>query len=224
MDIRSREDDLFDRWKKKYSTSTFVRDGAPFPDSFMKSKRRCLIVLKDVNLNSTDEYTEFFPLRDQLADEPHPWWQTVANWCAGISGIHEGKNLTWAELEHSDIRDSLKPFAFMQLKKVTGGPSIGARDLADHAEGDRKEILEQIQIYQPAVIICCGVGNLVRTILGSSDWSKTQRGVQYATVEIGRQRTIVIDYMHPSARAAKNIVCFGILDAYREIVMPDAVI
>lgn len=222
MDIRSNENELFDRWKTKYPASTFVVDGAPFPDSFQNSKAKCLIVLKDVNLDSKDPYTKEFPLRDQLADEPHPWWRTVANWCAGISGIHEGKNLAWDEIESSDIRESLKPFAFMQLKKTTGGGTVGANALADHAGLDREEILEQIHIYQPAVIICCGVGNLVKGILGNSDWSKTQRGVQYATVEIDGQRTVVIDYMHPSARAAKNVVCFGILDAYREIVMPDS--
>lgn len=224
MDIRSKEKDLFERWKKNYPTRTFVIDGAPFPDSFKDSKARCLIVLKDVNLDSKDPYTEEFPLRDQLADEPHPWWRTVANWCAGISGIHEGKNLTWDELESCDIRDSLKPFAFMQLKKTTGGGSVGANALANHARDDKDQILEQIHIYRPAAIICCGVGNLVNAILGNSGWSKTKRGVEYARTEIDGQRTVVIDYMHPSARCAKNIVCYGILDAYREIVIPDSAI
>lgn len=229
MDIRSKEDALFARWKmkKEYLTKTFVVDGAPFPDSFEDSKARCLIVLKDVNFDSKDPYTEVFDLRKQLANKPHNWWWTVANWCAGISGIHEEKAFTWAELvEHHktdiNIRDSLKPFAFMQLKKATGGGSVGANALADHVGFDKEEIREQIRIYQPAAIICCGVGNLVNTILGNSAWSgATQRGVQYAMAEIDGQRTVVIDYMHPSARAAKNIVCYGILDAYRELVMPD---
>lgn len=223
MGIREKETELFAAWKQKYvamfPNSTFVVDGAPCPASYESSPVKCLIVLKDVNLDSKDPYTEEFPLRDQLADKPHPWWRTVANWCAGLSGIHEEKNLTWDELQNSDIRDSLKPFAFMQLKKVTGGSSIGANVLAEHAVGDKVEILKQIQIYQPEVIICCGVGNLVRALLGGSDWLETQRGVKYVTVDMDGNRTVVIDYMHPSARAARNIVCYGILDAYREIVM-----
>lgn len=224
MDIRSKEEELFKRWKAKYPTRTFVEDGAPFPDSYMSSKARCLIVLKDVNLDSKDPYTNVFPLRDQLAKLPHPWWQTVANWCAGISGIHDDKNLIWAELvEHHkadiNIKESLKPFVFMQLKKTTGGGSVDANTLAEHAVKDREEILKQIQIYQPAVIICCGVGNLVKGILGNFDWSMTRRGVQYAIASVDGQRTFVIDYMHPSVRAAKNVVCYGIIDAYREVVM-----
>lgn len=223
MGIREKEMELFAAWKQKYAgmypNCTFVVDGAPCPASYESSPVKCLIVLKDVNLDSEDPYTEEFPLRDQLADKPHPWWRTVANWCAGISGIHEEKHLTWDELQKSDIRDSLKPFAFMQLKKVTGGSSIGASVLAEHAVGDRDEILKQIQIYQPAVIICCGVGNLVKGILGNFDWSMTRRGVQYAIASVDGQRTVVIDYMHPSVRAAKNVVCYGILDAYREVVM-----
>lgn len=219
MNIRLKEDQLFATWKKKYPNETFVIDGAPGPESFESSPSRCLIILKDANFDPQEKPEETFDLRKQLLEDPHGWWRTIANWCAGISHIHERKNLTWLELEQEDIKHSLQPFAFMQLKKTVGGGSVDAKVIEDHVERDETEIKKQIDIYQPKAIICCGVGAEMVRVLNSSKWQHTRTGVQYATVDLYGQQTFLIDYMHPSARAAKNIVCFGLLDAYREIVM-----
>lgn len=221
MNIREKEDLLFARWKTRYPDD-FVIDGAPYPDIFERSGTKCLIILKDVNIDSADPKGDF-PLREQLAEKPHDWWRTVANWCEGISRIHrsETENPSWSELENAPLADCLKPFAFMQLKKTTGGGSVDAFTLNFHAKNDRIEIREQINIYQPRMIVCCGVGTLIANVLEDNpqnlEWKTTRRGVRYVQLQLNRQKTFLIDYMHPSARASKNVVCFGLLDAYREI-------
>lgn len=221
MNIRKKEDLLFEQWRKKYPND-FVIDGAPYPEVFEISMSRCLIILKDVNIDSADEKRDF-PLREQLAEAPHNWWRTIANWCEGISRIHgnETENPSWSELQKVPLADCLKPFAFMQIKKNTGGGSVDADTLGKHTQANKSEIREQINIYQPKMIVCCGVGNLVAEVLEDNpknlEWKETRRGVRHVKLQLNGQRTFLIDYMHPSVRAAKNIVCFGLLDAYREI-------
>lgn len=206
---------------------------APCPEGFKNSEVKCLIILKDANFDP-EENPEEFDLRGQLAgekqDEPHDWWRTIANWCAGISSIHEGKYLSWSELQKINankegIKHSLKSFAFMQLKKTVGVGFINDNALRKHAENDTSQIKEQIDIYRPDVIICCGgvVGNIIAGMFAFPEWGQTRKGVQFATRDLNGQRTFLINYIHPSARAAKNIVCYGIIDAYREIVATKSV-
>jgi len=223
MNIRSNEDQLFALWRQKseYKNKTFVIDGAPCPESFENSPIRCLIILKDPNFGDHENTEEPFNQRNQLATDPDRWWRTVGSWCAGISRINQGKVLDWTSLQHEDIKQSLAPFAFMQLKKTPGGASIENGALASHATLDKFEIKAQINIYRPEVIICCGVGAILVNMLGNTGWQyTTQRGVRYATVDLDGQQAFLIDYMHPSARASKNIVCYGLLDAYAEIIAP----
>lgn len=221
MNIRKKEDLLFDQWKTRYPND-FVIDGAPYPEVFEKSLARCLIILKDANIDPDDPRADF-PLRAQLAETPHDWWRTIANWCEGISRIHgnETEQPSWSELQKVPLADCLKPFAFMQIKKTTGGGSVDADTLSKHTQANKSEIREQINIYQPKMVVCCGVGNLVAGVLEDNpknlEWKETRRGVRYVNLQLSGQQTILIDYMHPSARAAKNVVCFGLLDAYREI-------
>jgi len=220
MNIRNQEDELFKSWKKEYPDQMFVIDGAPCPEVYKKSSEKCLIILKDVNIDPKDVIKPEFDLRGQLENEPHPWWRTIANWCTAISNVHAGVSNKWSNLEKSDIRESLKPFAIMQLKKTTGGGSVSAEKINEHEKRDAEFIRKQIDIYEPKVIICCGVGENIANILGNGEWSESSRGVRYMKLSMDDgYETKIIDYMHPSARAAKNIVCFGLLDVYVEIVL-----
>lgn len=215
MSIKEMEDELFKSWRESYPNETFVEDGAPCPEEFENSSIKCLFILKDPNFDPNEVQTDTFEMRTQLADKPHDWWRTVATWCAGISRIDE--NPTWDDLKNEDFKQALKPFAFMQLKKIVGVGSVNDTVLWDFANRDRSNIIKQIQIYQPRVIICGGVGKFIANVFEVSDWKTTKRGVQYMILNLDGLQTVLIDYMHPSARAAKNVVCFGILDAYREI-------
>jgi len=213
MGIREEEDALFTRWSTRYDS--FVIDGAPNPEAFEASSIRTLIVLKDIN---APEDRGKFDQRNQLATDPHPWWRTVATWCAALS--QHAKDIPWSTLRGAPIKDSLASFAFIQLKKTPGGGSVSSGVLAEFARRDANEILTQIIIYKPDVIVCGGVGRLLYDVLGGREpWKCTARGVDYARLQLpNAQSPILIDYMHPSARARSNVICYGLLDAYREIV------
>ena len=210
MNIAEMENRLFAEWQKKYES--FVVDGAPHPDAFLASPRKTLIVLKDVNVPG---HKGIFDLREQMATEPHEWWRTIAAWCAGILRLDE--NLSWSEIKEIPIDQCLKSFAFMQLKKSAGIGSVSKEMMRKHASRDAAEIRVQIGIYRPHLIVCAGVGEILGGILGASGWRETRKGVRYTTLDLDSGQTYLIDYMHPSVRAAKNIICYGLLDACREI-------
>ena len=221
MNITKAEDILFEKWMTECAGEKFVKDGAPSPDDFAASHKRCLIVLKEVNWdqNEVQDASKPFELREQLKDDPDQWWRTVANWCAGITRIHTELDLSWKSLQQEPITQCLKPFAFMQLKKTPGGGLSDPAEIRRRSDSDKIFIKEQINIYEPEVILGCGTANDVARILGedASKWKETSRGVRYLEIQLYKHKTYLIDYMHPSARAAKNVVCYGILDAYHEL-------
>jgi hypothetical protein len=216
MDIRAREDELFTKWKGKYDS--FVIDGAPNPAAFLASPMKTAIVLKDVN--APEKHVEPFDLRKQLETVPNKWWRTVANWCAGISRLSE--RVSWDELKKAPVKESLAPFAFIQLKKTPGGGAVTNKTLKDCARRDSEEIRTQLCIYQPDVIIGCGatVGdNLAYVVGGGGPWGQ-RKNVNYMELTLyGKKKTYLIDYRHPSVRGmTRESVCYGLLDACREIV------
>jgi len=212
VNIRNTEDDVFNRWRRK--DESFVVDGAPNPTAFIASRVKTVIVLKEVN---APKLRGDFDLRHQLENDPDSWWRTVANWCAALSHFEEAQ--PWAKLQALPIKACLAPFVFMQLKKSVGGGLSDFDTILKYALRDAKEIREQLSIYRPDVIVCAGVGQILASVLGGTVWHHTERGTRFGEVSLHNDRpTYLIDYMHPSARAMKNIVCFGLLDAYREVV------
>lgn len=220
IDLRSRENELFNDWKRDRDYPSFVIDGAPRPDVFEDSPAKTVIVLKDINV---DKFEGEFDLRKELEVNPGSFWrEKVSPWCAGISNI--SKDLSWSELEDIPVRDSLAPFAFIQLKKTAGKGSVDAKTIREFARKDADWIRQQLGIYEPKVIICAGkpVGKEVARILTDSpgsDWPRTHRGIPYLELNFyGDRLTYLIDYAHPSARISKHILCYPLLDAYRELM------
>jgi hypothetical protein len=217
MEIGQREDELFRGWRHSRKYDSFVIDGAPCPSAFLSSRVRTVIILKDIN--APDVHGDF-DLRRQLATDPDRWWRTVANWCAAMSPLCSSKPIPWSNLNQLSIKECLEPFAFIQLKKTAGGGSVSMDTLREYARSDAEKIQEQLRIYQPEVIVCCGVGDILKTdVLNGAPWEQTDRGIRYSKLTLfDNPPTFLIDYMHPSVRAWKSVVCYGLLDAYRDVV------
>ena len=220
VSITEQEDALFCLWRESVKDGQFVIDGAPSPALFETSPARCLVVLKEPNFDPKDQDTTPFNQRDELATQPDAWWNTVKNWCAGISALHEGHSLTWDQLKALDLRAALQPFAFMQLKKTTGNGLVVSDNFRNRVRNDGDFILAQMAIYKPKVVIACGVAAEIERLCGViGAWRTTTRGVRFNQIMIGGQAATLIDVPHPSARVADHVLCFSLLDAYREVVL-----
>jgi len=45
------------------------------------------------------------------------------------------------------------------------------------------------------------------------------RGAVYRITQ-GRQAALVVEYSHPEARVQDNLLCYGLIDAVREVIGP----
>lgn len=227
MNIREKENLLFNEWKKKYSTSSFVIDGCPYPEIYGAEKRKVVFILKDGNLGEAtpgDEYDQ----REELENHPTLWWSTMAKWCYFL-----GKpNASWADskeiYDQASIRSALSRHCVVQLKKTWGGGSVSNESLTGHVANDRSEIVAQLSIYAPHFIVACGNGDQLSTIFDCTNENRaeTTNGVGYWVIKLNGNHSHLIDYCHPSIRVGtkvKGLIAQGLASAISEIECTPAV-
>lgn len=213
MKLSEREDALFDRWRPL--RPQFVADGAADEDAYFLSSRRLLFVLKEVN----DPNGGNWDLRQFMREGGRPQtWDNITRWVEGIRMLPS--DLPWSKVEtidHARRLRILRSIAAVNLKKSPGFHTADPRQLAIAASEDKFFLNEQVALYEPDLIICCGVGKVFHwpVDLGVVPaWKRTSRGVEFHEYRPGR---FVISYVHPQARVANNLLYYGLVDAVREI-------
>lgn len=206
---------LFEQWEK--CRPQFVRDGIVDEKKYQNSKPRLLFVLKEVN----DEGGGGWNLCELLVTANRAQtWNNLARWIKGIKNLPEP--MDWKDLEiiTQEIRaDALSYGAFMNIKKSPGGHTADGNEVERIGLEDAEFIKEQISIYDPNLIICCGsaVGSTLEKIydIKQSAWKITRRGVWYSKLGSGAW---LIWYSHPEARVQSNLLHYGLVDAVSEIL------
>lgn len=165
--------------------------------------------MKEVNSS------EAWDLRKFLYDGGRPQTRdNIARWTQGILNIHT--EYSWDELSKNNEKRRktyLKKIGSINLKKTGGGYTSKIKEISKAARENKAIIKNQIEIYKPDIIICCGTaGDLVNSVLEPKEikWSMTQRGVEY----IKYKEKTILSFAHPEAR---------IRDAYLHYVLVDAV-
>ena len=86
------------------------------------------------------------------------------------------------------------------------------------AAGNSQFLSRQFDLYAPDWIVCCG--SAVAEILfeevleWDSDWAITSRGIWHTRF----RGATYLDYWHPNVRYPANLVCYGLIDAVRELL------
>lgn len=147
-------------------------------------------------------------LRDLLRrGEVAPTWDNVTRWIEGIRGK------SWEEVEKIDQeqrRKTLSTIAAVNLKKTTGGSSSDMEEIRREAIKYRRELNEQVDIYDASLIICCGrdqpsVGRIFEAVVGHKVHWEVFRGVSYEVrYHRPRRDRLVIDYYHPQQKNKKR--------------------
>lgn len=152
--IRNKENELFERWKKSKKYKRFAKDGIIDHKQWGLEKYKILFVLKEVNSDKDN-----FDLRDFLkfGGSPTYWktWNNVTRWTKAI--LEGGDYLR--KVSKEEKTKWLSRVAAINLKKVGGKSEADDAEIRKYAINDSKEILEQIELYNPDIIICCGRGN-----------------------------------------------------------------
>lgn len=208
--ITDRENELFTRWRR--NCPDLVPDGVVNEEVYLASNPRLLFVLKEVNRFDRD-------LRTFLAEGGREeTWNNVTRWVEGIRRLP--KDTPWADLVRIDEgrrQTALASIVALNLNKSAGGHTTDNAALRKVALRDRSPLNEQFRLYDPTIVICCGVSEIFHKTVDLSEkpnCRSTSHGISYHEISKGK---FVVDYSHPETRCAKHILHYGLVDAIREI-------
>lgn len=197
-------DELLDIWKAnpEYGISAFVKDGIVSSEEY--ETPHVLYVLRDMNCGE-----EECDLRAELARDGSGWktWNNAARWTIALLDNEEDypKRIT-TEMRAAQMRR----VAVINIKKQGGASRVDWPALVEAAKTQNNEIMREIELCDPAIIICCGGGNadvLKEHVFRetASDWhddlcSQTfDRTWDYYYAEINNKKVPVVSFCHPQA-------------------------
>jgi hypothetical protein len=177
MTIHELEDSLFERWENSYQgedKKSFCRDGLCYNGEYnpktktcspnneellwKNAKRKVVFLLKDNNGNDGED-TRYWGWRGApLA----PIYQNLYRWLEGLNTVRKDHPTSFKDGDYSttswDVVMDKYPFIPMNIKKLAGGSRVSDSVLWEAAERDQGFLREQINIYRPNIVVCCGGG------------------------------------------------------------------
>jgi hypothetical protein len=204
-EIRESEDRLFQRWRDHWNKNdrVFLPDGA-MPD-FAAQPFRLVFALKEGN-----DPDGSWVIEDK-GDLREAWswgfaqvntWQQLARWADFILRGGTAKQSTALSTEATTA--VLKKIACFNLKKQPGGSAEKYGQVRKAAKEDALFIKEQISLYQPHLIVCCGTFSILEEIFDIS----ADRRYSYKDMITGDDMNFfngpalcrVMDFWHPQQR------------------------
>lgn len=208
--IKEKEKELFARWRTERGYKYFISDGVLDEAEWNKQSCKILFVLKEANWeNSNADLCEFL-----LSESSPSYWKTwnnVARWIKAL--IEKGEYPRY--VSKSDKSYWLRKAAVMNLKKVGGDSVAEDETIRDYSKADRKYLKEQIELYAPDIIICCGRGvgknadilhDTVFEPSQVSEWQEpiTETKYNYFVAAVDNKQVPVVSFYHPQMRGGHD--------------------
>ena len=224
MNITKKEDNLFVDWNKKYKDA-FVKDGVPCPEEYENAKIKITYILKDPNKFDVDGIEYGRDMRrwiyEDAAEGQGITWNNITRWTKAILDVD---CMDYPHLITSDDRYMwLRKISFMNLKKANGVTRANPNEIKNYAANDADLIIKQLSIYQPDIIICCGlelVGNILHDVVfmhneedtWREDYCNTYPGCYYFYTQIPgkKKKTAVLNCYHPQYTRFNEAIFSGI--------------
>ncbi len=208
--MKEEEDKLFEKWGN--GIRGFVRDGIVDFDGYENANIKIVFVLKEPN-DYNDKIVSFKEFLNQGAIKNGYTWNNVVRWSASILD----NQVNWDVLDLLNQEDRafyLKKISIMNLKKISGSGTAIDSEILDSCKIHKEKLIEQINIYNPNIIVCGGTGNFYSEILfdGKPKWININNGISYL---LDGERH-VFSYFHPACRKDKKILFYNFKNAVKE--------
>lgn len=216
--LKEREQQLFQRWKEERGYTSFLSDGV-FDESLWKQQPvKVTFVLKEANWeNGNADLCQW--LLEEHKGSYWKTWNNIARWTQALLAGGEYPH----RVSKADKTYWLSRVSFLNLKKVGGGRQADNQILREFAARDAAYIREQLSLYAPDILICCGwrvVADILYQDVFPKDtlgpWQKTGGGFDYFRARLGEKEIPVVSFYHPQ-RITSHAVFEEWYDHMREI-------
>ncbi|MGM9641735.1 MAG: hypothetical protein ACI3XI_00865 [Eubacteriales bacterium] len=202
ISIKEKERELFSKWKSEQQYPSFISDGVFDEECYNRQDIKILFVLKEANWeNGTVDLCKYL-----LSEESSGYWKTWNNIARWTKAILDGGDYP-EYISCADKTFWLKKIAFLNLKKKGGTSKAKDKEIQEYATRDKKFLLQQIELYYPDIIICCGRGEgknadiLHDTVLPKenvSEWKQPCLRYNYFIYSPSCNKEIpVVSFCHP---------------------------
>ena len=215
---------MFSKWKNKpaengvnHKDSVFVSDGIVNPDIWYKNNVRLLFLLKEAygGTEDWDLAKDLLKTNKSLG----PTWKRVSQWTYGIlnTSIKSIPGFKKSSEFSKGNNEWLNKIAVMNCKKSNGKSTSTSDDIKNYTCTDQKELLEQLKVIDPTVIVCgytyenleIIIGQKLKKIYGNNEnW--------FYSFMINNHTVIVLDYYHPANDYPDLLNFYGLVGIYQQ--------
>ena len=211
MSIKEKERELFKHWKERRGYDSFVADGIFDENVWNQQEIKITFVLKEANWkNHTVDLCEWI-----MSEPKSTYWKTwnnIARWTKAL--LEKGEYPKY--ISKADKTFWLSKVSFINLKKVGGSSRANDEIIRSYVKNDKGFLLDQLLLYKPDIIICCGRGTgknadlLYEEILPKnalSEWKQTKNGFNYFCCKFDEKdkSTPVVSFYHPQRIAGHEL-------------------
>lgn len=222
---------LFESWKKKekHLGKIFNSDGIICEEEWKKQDKKILFILKEA-YHRDIKIVNDYDLAEDLSNNG-PWkniWKRVAEWSYGLVKTTSNYTEPYRSLNEAEANSYLKKVAVINIKKSDGKSKSNNKDIIQYAEYDAEEILREIEIINPDIIVCGYTIGPLNAALKKMDPTfiqfKSNKETTSENYHYVWKNRIVIDYYHPAARYPALMSYYGLMGCYRDALRNDIII
>jgi hypothetical protein len=192
----------------------FNKDGIVNPEQWFKQDRRVLFLLKEAYHK---KHYDTYDLAQELHDY-EPWdvmWPRVAEWNYGIRNTTKDMIADYAEIyndkDKQKRKQEIQRIAVMNIKKSGGQKSPSEKDLQRYADADTDLLIEQINLINPTVIVCCYTFGHFNSFYCENAINK--KGNYNPNCSYTYKGITILDYYHPAAEGLPAFMTYYALCA-----------
>lgn len=147
----------------------------------------------------------------------HRIWRNVCEWTEGIFETTKDYLPIYHETEYENNgNDILKKIAVINIKKSSGKSSSDMDEINNYALFDKEEIMREIALCNPTIIICGYTMSSLNIITDYTvkDEKHPDKDWIYS-FELNGHKVIVIDFFHPANHYPKLMNYYTLMKIYQ---------
>lgn len=208
--------------KEIHRNANFIKDGILAEEKWDVAKKKVLFLFKEAYTeDGEDHYDDLRKLITEKWQGPrYAMWQRVAEIAYLIQNTTPSSFPTYQKADESKKKDALLSSAVINIKKSNGQRSSKDDDLSRYAASDREELINQIDIISPSIVVMGGTKDLVdKHVINLGNPLYEEGNIRIYKVN----ERVFIEYYHPAWFGVPALMYYYTLAAVYSNFLRDAI-